>query len=194
MEIWHSLQPLGYNKYSVSSEGRIRNDERGTILKGTESDGYVRVKLSCDGITSNFMVHRLVLLLFFGPPLDDTYTVDHLNRIRNDNRLCNLKWSSPSEQSINRNTVKGGRKRSVIQLKDDTIVYTWDMITDAANYYDITGSTISRACRKGNIFIGYKWKYVDQINITGEEWKDVQLSNEKLFRVSSFRACRTTKR
>ena len=47
-------------------------------------------------------VHRLILLAFIG---DSEQDVDHKNRIRNDNRLCNLHYVTRLENSLNRDYV-----------------------------------------------------------------------------------------
>lgn len=152
MEIWCSLQSLGYNKYSVSSEGRILNSERNLILTWAQSEGYLRGSLTQHGVMSKLMVHHLLLLSFIGPPSENTYTVYYINIIHNDNVLCNLQWWSPSEQSTNRNTVSG-RTRFVVLLKDSSIIHAWDVVVDAADYYGIIESAISKRYAGKEIYL-----------------------------------------
>jgi hypothetical protein len=52
--------------------------------------------------------HRVVALTFLGPPPDQTYTVDHIDRDASNNKLSNLRWASKSLQSEN----KGRKRRS----------------------------------------------------------------------------------
>jgi len=92
MESW--LPIVGYEgKYAVSDFGNVRNAKTGRILKPSNSDGYLRVNLSNNGVKT-FLVHRLVIETFF--PIDDK-EVNHKNHITTDNRLENLEWCSRSE-------------------------------------------------------------------------------------------------
>ena len=45
---------------------------------------------------------------YFGPPMPEGRTeIDHINRIKNDNRIENLRWVSPSENCENKTSYKG---------------------------------------------------------------------------------------
>ena len=45
-------------------------------------------------------LHRVILTTFVGK--SSGHSVDHINRIRHDNRLSNLRWATRSEQMLNR--------------------------------------------------------------------------------------------
>lgn len=47
-----------------------------------------------------FQVHRLVCEVFHPNP-ENKPTVDHINRVRTDNRECNLRWATRHEQNEN---------------------------------------------------------------------------------------------
>lgn len=80
-------------EYQVSSLGRIKHP-KGGILPGTDNRGYARVRV---GNLGQIPVHRMVLLTF--DPIEHTemFSVDHINGIRSDNRLINLRWVFQSE-------------------------------------------------------------------------------------------------
>ena len=68
---------------------------------GTEHKGYKRVKVDSKLI----MAHRLAWAIHYGewPPEE----LDHVNRIRSDNRISNLREASHSDNMVNRAYPKG---------------------------------------------------------------------------------------
>lgn len=100
-EQWRAVP--GYSKYSVSSLGRFRGSRWGNILAGSkDGDGYVRVGVTADsGQKKTPTLHRLIALAFIPNPLSKP-TVNHKNRIRDDNRVENLEWATMAEQNKNR--------------------------------------------------------------------------------------------
>ena len=72
----------------------------------TTKQGYVATRHPISGNT--VFMHRLVMK--YDKPNTDGYTIDHINRIRNDNRLSNLRVASHREQCMNRKGVIPGTK------------------------------------------------------------------------------------
>ncbi len=62
--------------------------------------GYYRIRIQ----HKRFLTHRLVAECFL-PNIENKPTVDHINRIRTDNRLQNLRWATYQEQSDNSSRV-----------------------------------------------------------------------------------------
>lgn len=60
--------------------------------------GYHTVRLIKDGASKTYKVHRLVAQAFIPNP-DGKKEVNHLNAIRNDNRLENLEWATRQENN-----------------------------------------------------------------------------------------------
>ena len=66
-------------------KGNNRNVKPWQEAKASNGHGYYSVKI--DG--KSYRVHRLIWLYVYGSfPKED---IDHKNRVRNDNRLCNLR-------------------------------------------------------------------------------------------------------
>jgi hypothetical protein len=104
----------GYENYMISDYGRVFSIKRNKFLKPfRDSQGYYMVVLYNNCIRKTIAIHRLVGLHFLENH-ENKKCIDHINNIRTDNRLENLRWSSYSENShnakiSNRNTsgVKG---------------------------------------------------------------------------------------
>jgi hypothetical protein len=87
-------------EYKVSGWGVVKDCEKAAILNATRtSDGYRAVYLRQDGQRKRTkrLVHRLVLEAFRGPEPEEGMVCRHLNGIRTDNRLVNLRWGSQRE-------------------------------------------------------------------------------------------------
>ena len=78
-----------------------RNSKKYGWTKGyLAPQGYRRVRIQ----GNNYNVHRLVADVFIHNH-ENKPTVDHINRIRDDNRVCNLRWASHKEQVENSSVV-----------------------------------------------------------------------------------------
>jgi len=62
---------------------------------------YLQIKLTVDGVTKQYLAHRLAWFYMFGKWPKE---IDHINRDRSDNRLCNLRLANRSQALINRFT------------------------------------------------------------------------------------------
>jgi len=103
MEEWKLIED--YPAYSVSNLGNIRR--RGRNLKLTpNSNGYHSVALCMEGKSKCCAVARLVAKAFIPNP-ENKPTVDHINRVRTDNKVSNLRWATSCEQQLNRTCAYG---------------------------------------------------------------------------------------
>lgn len=118
-EYWKRIECEGYvpnltNPGSityVSTLGRVMRNS--TDIVGPEhyrpnAAGYVTVSISRPFVSCSVGVHVLVCRTFRGdPPSPYHNTVDHINGVRDDNRLENLRWATWDEQLRNRSYKKG---------------------------------------------------------------------------------------
>lgn len=87
----------------VRSDGRRRTIPE-KIKEGTHSKGYKRISLvNQAGQSKMKYVHRLVMEAFTGP---SRLYVDHINGLKDDNKLENLRYVTNSENLTFRNTEK----------------------------------------------------------------------------------------
>jgi len=100
------MEVNGFENYVIHENGKVFNKinkkERKTYV---DSDGYIRIKLSKNGVVQDFSIHRLLALHYLDNP-NDYPEVDHINRIRDDNRLENLRWANRSMNCFNRGECK----------------------------------------------------------------------------------------
>lgn len=91
-----------FPNYKVDVEGRVLNVKTGRILKPALDDGgYYCVMLSNNRERETRRVHQLVASAFLNKP-NENVVVDHINNIRSDNRIENLRYVTSSDNSRNR--------------------------------------------------------------------------------------------
>ena len=95
------------NQYGTRTQKkRVRRRHRGQVLYAAiGSHGYPMVSLHKDRKPYKRLVHVLVLEAFVGPRPRGAQC-RHLNNVRSDARLSNLRWGTPSENQ--RDRVKAG--------------------------------------------------------------------------------------
>lgn len=105
--------------YEVNNTAQIRTVERTLITKNgnrrtipsklhkpsTNVHGYHYVKLIKDGKQKNMLNHRAVMEAFVPNPENKPF-IDHINTIKTDNRLENLRWVTSYENSHNPITIQ----------------------------------------------------------------------------------------
>ena len=129
IEIWKPV--VGYEGiYEVSSLGRVKktayimysirnkaSPRAERILKQKYFKGYKRVSLRKDGSNKTAFVHRLIAMAFIPNP-ERKPCIDHINTIRDDNRIENLRWCTTRENNNNEITKQKHRECKMPKGKD----------------------------------------------------------------------------
>ena len=92
MEVW---KPYFQTGYDVSDLGNVRNSKNGRVLKSWRTgSGYRKIQIGPNRF--RFRVHRLIAEIFCEKK-NGCLEIDHINKIRTDNRACNLEWVTHKE-------------------------------------------------------------------------------------------------
>ena len=182
-----------FPSHEVSTLGKIRNSKtHNTLTCGHNPKGYVTVNIK----NKIYLAHRIVASTWI-PNINKKPTVDHINGIRDDNRVCNLRWATMKEQRQNQHKrYSSGPKRPVnkICIQTNEIIETFPSIMQATRCIGQKASSgnIYNACiGKLKTAYGYIWEFVPDRICEGEEW--VNITFEPTYQISSFGRVKTPK-
>ena len=102
-----SVDIEGYENYRIFKDGRVWSKNINNFKKShIDKEGYDYIMIQDNkGKRKRTGVHRLVAIHYIPNP-DNKPTIDHINRIRHDNRIENLRWATHKEQCNNRKIKK----------------------------------------------------------------------------------------
>ena len=184
IELWFNIPE--HEDYQASSNGRIRN-KKGKILKPAKNNkGYYMVVLDAH----TYLVHRLIAKTYL-PNLDNYKVVNHINGIKEDNRVENLEYTTQKDnckkawkqglcETVRQSAYKTKRKsnikssRCVAQMHiNGTIINVFSSIREAEKYTGINNGNICSCCKgKHQTAGGFMWKYITM--------QELQAINEKV--------------
>lgn len=95
---WKQIKELNYE---ASINGEIRNKKTGRIIKQRIcTDGYLIVDIQINKKNKTFKTHRLIAETFLERD-SERNEVDHINRVKTDNTVENLRWVTRVENMNN---------------------------------------------------------------------------------------------
>lgn len=148
-EIW--VEALGNPNYKVSNLGRIRNITNNNILSPVDTSGYYKVRLSKEGKTQDWLVHKLVFCSFHNEKnISCQYVIDHIDGNKHNNNLDNLQKITLSEnvqkayyeQKLNSN-IKPITQYSL----NNKFIATFPSAREAARQLNLDSSSITKCCK-----------------------------------------------
>lgn len=181
--MWKKIKGASY--YEVNELGQVRSLDKtkvrwngvayckitykGRELKFKDIRGYKNVSIVYDnGDRKTKQVHRLVLETFKPNENQNTLQVNHINGIKDDNRLENLEWCTSLENVRHSHIIKpnrkkrnqSGEKNNLSKLNDENVIQILSMIKEGyttreiGEKFGVKGNTIS------NISTGKTWKHI----------------------------------
>ena len=212
----YQIHPI-YNQYGANENGEIVNISRKVPMKGRKNHhGYMRCDVRNNvGFKKNYQVHRFIWECYNGI-IPEGKQIDHINDIRDDNRLCNLQLLTPKE-----NSKKAAKNRDYTQtvenFKNVKCVKAINIETKEVSYYNsmyaaekhlgIDHSIVRRVCngdygwksgRSKKDGKSYKFEYVKEEDLPDNYLK---YANKRLRRLtveekkkSHYEACKKWKK
>lgn len=192
MEIWKPIK--GYEGlYEVSNLGNVRSldkhvmyGNRYCLLKGKPMKpfhnlyGYLKINLHKNGQGKHYFIHRLVSEAFIPNP-NNLPCIDHINTIRDDNRVENLRWCTRKEncnnpltrehasikiwtKEANEKGLATKRKNQscncevpVYYIDEDGSKISFKSMAEAERQTNVSHSYISRSVNKKVPILGRQW-------------------------------------
>lgn len=174
-EIWKDV--VGYEGlYKVSNKGNVYSVERivrgrkcgGRKLRpGPQTNGYLQVDLSKDGIRKSKLIHRLVAEVFI-PNQNNYLEINHKDENKTNNYVENLEWCT-SKYNSNYGTRNERASQKQSKRVKGVNVETGEVIafnsTREAGSEGYSYGNVAAACRGvyntggGNLYRGLKWSF-----------------------------------
>lgn len=163
-EIWRDIDVCQW-KYEVSSFGNIRHKKNKNNLSQNLVFWYVHQTLSDNWYPKRFRLHRLIAKAFIPNPEKKPY-VNHINWIKNDNRVENLEWVTASENNIHshkelKQKTNSWQPKTISQYdKEWNLITTFKSVAEAGRQLNISHQQISNSLvMKQKTCHGFIFKY-----------------------------------
>ncbi len=171
-EEWRQI--IGFEgRYEISNYGRVKSlvirlKCGWKIRKLSKHRGYNLLTLKKNGKSYRKSCSRMILESFIGTPRNPIMQAAHLNNIPLDNRLKNLKWCTPQENSDHKKifgTELKGSRNGMSTINEDTAIKIYKdslkinlnkrgSAAVLAKKYNVTRSIIFHIAKKR------RWKHV----------------------------------
>lgn len=159
-EEWKVIK--GFEKYSVSTNGRVKARSGECLLPYKNEFGYLVVSLYSDHQKKQKKIHRLVAEAFIDNP-EQKPQVNHKDGDKTNNNVENLEWTTQSENMRHAyiNGLRSKHRRQVVQIESATKkqLKIYKGSCEAERATGIKHEYIISACRTNTKAGGYLWQY-----------------------------------
>ncbi len=183
MEKWKIVED--FPNYSVSNEGKVKNNNTGSVLKEQDLRGYKYVRLyipNSKGKFKKYQIHRLVANTFIPNP-NNYPQVNHKDENKSNNTVwvnedgsidqekSNLEWctakynntyGSKIERTVLNNINHPQKSKQVNQYTlNGELIATFPSVIEIHRKLGYSFGAIADCCRgtRNNNYKGYMWKY-----------------------------------
>jgi hypothetical protein len=114
-------QQYEYTDYWVSNNGQVMSRKFGKerVLKaGLNRCGYLTVAICQNGTQTTKTVHSLVAHCFLGPRPSPEMVIDHIDRVKTNNHVSNLRYVSIRDNRRN----SGDYKENILETRGNTFL------------------------------------------------------------------------
>lgn len=144
--------------YEVSKTGNIRKkaipprQHHWSIKCTMNTTGYLTITRN----HKKYLIHRLIATAFIPNPQNKPF-INHLNGVRNDNRIENLEWCTAGENNHHSMYVLGKRVIPISVFKNGVLLQRYPSKKMAAREIKTTVLRINRSLRLGTLHKGFSF-------------------------------------
>ena len=152
----------GFEDYAVTEDGRVWSHPKRCSREGrwlaitSDSYGYQYVHIG----NKYPRIHRLMAVTFLDAPLEGQVQVNHKNGLKGDNRLENLEWCTPAENT--RHAYRYGlRDKSYLKkpVRNLTTGEVFPSAQEASIAYGASKSAVASCMWRKTRFKNAYWEY-----------------------------------
>jgi hypothetical protein len=164
-----------FPNYKLTQDGILTNTTLGKVITPIIKNGYVSVRMSKNNKIHWRSLHRLMYETYLGN-IPDGMHVDHINGIRTDNRIENLRLLTPLENNKNRKFLCRGENVNTNKLTEVQVMEIREAKSRGVNApilaqkYGVNKSTINRIAK------GYSWKHLPILPIDNSVWGNPKIT------------------
>lgn len=149
--------------YEASKDGEIRNAKTKRHLSQHLQNGYYHVTLQINKKPKRISTHRVIAFTFL-EKVEGKNIVNHINGIKTDNRVENLEWTTPQENT--QHAWDTGLAVSVVEKPvrqydiDGNFIKEYISISEAERETETKQSKIVSCCKlQRETSNNYQWRY-----------------------------------